>query len=145
MKAHNNSIPQRGAKARRLPALLAGLLALAAIILAHSSAVSAQPVPGWSAILGGGADEFAHALALADDGGYVIAGETRSFGSGSQDGWLVKLDARGQEQWSQAYGGAESDVIYAVQKTTDGGYILAGETHSTAPDIPLSGGEQQGG
>ena len=144
MKAHSNSIPQRGAKARRLPALLAGLLALAAIILAHSSAVSAQPVPGWSAILGGGADEFAHALALADDGGYVIAGETRSFGSGSQDGWLVKLDARGQEQWSQAYGGAESDVIYAVQKTTDGGYILAGETHSTTPDIPLSGGEQRG-
>lgn len=148
MKAHNDSIPQRGAKARRLPVLFAGLLALAAIILAHLahlSVVSAQPVPGWSAILGGGADEFAHAVALADDGGYVIAGETRSFGSGLQDGWLVKLDALGQEQWSQAYGGAESDVIYAVQKTTDGGYILAGETHSTPSDIPPSGGGQREG
>ena len=31
---------------------------------------------------------------------------------------------------SGVYGGEESDVVYAVQKTGDGGYILAGETHS---------------
>ena len=145
MTALNNNNPGRGAKARRLPVLFTGLLALAAIMLAHFSMVSAQPVPGWSAVLGGSSDEFAHALALAGDGGYVIAGETRSFGSGSQDGWLVKLDAHGQEQWSRAYGGAERDVIYAVQKTADGGYILAGETHSAPLAIPASGEEQREG
>ena len=127
----NSSIPGRGAKARWLPALLAGLLVLAAIVLVQYGVTSAQSVPGWRAVLGGDADEFAHAVALADDGGYVVAGETRTFGAGSQDGWLVKLDAHGREQWSRAYGGAESDVIYALQKTSDGGYILAGETHST--------------
>ena len=126
----DSSIPGQGAKARRLPVLLAGLLVLAVLALASYNSVSAQSVAQWRTVLGGDADEFAHAVALADDGGYAIAGETRSFGAGSQDGWLVKLDAQGEEQWARAYGGAESDVIYAVQKAADGGYILAGETHS---------------
>ncbi len=136
MTTRNSSTAGLMTKSRRLSLLLAGLLALAVITLAPYAAASAQPLPEWSAVLGGNADEFAHAVALADDGGYVIAGETRSFGSGSQDGWLVKLDAHGQEQWSQAYGGAGSDVIYAVQNTTDGGYILAGETHSAEGTTP---------
>ena len=90
----------------------------------------AQPVSEWHATLGGDADEFAHSVAVSTDGGYVIAGETRSYGSGSQDGWLVKLDADGEEQWSRTYGGPESDIIYAVRPTADGGFVLAGETHS---------------
>ena len=114
-----------------MPALIAGLLAAAFISLTGFSSASAQPVAEWRTVLGGGEDEFAHAVALSDDGGYVIAGETRSYGSGSQDGWLVKLNPHGEEEWSQTYGGTESDVIYAVQKTDDGGYILAGETHSS--------------
>ena len=64
------------------------------------------------------------------DGGFVIAGETRSYGAGSQDGWLVKLDANGRQVWARVYGGPESDIVYAVQRTSDGGYVLAGETHS---------------
>ena len=131
MTPWNSILFERGARIRRLPALIAGLLAVAVISLVAFSAASAQPVAEWRTVLGGGEDEFAHAVALSDDGGYVIAGETRSFGSGSQDGWLVKLDSGGEQQWSQTYGGPESDVIYAVQSTGDGGYILAGETHSS--------------
>ena len=130
MTALNDSDRGRVAKTRRLLVLAVILMSLAAIALTNFRSTSAQSVAQWRAILGGTGEEFAHAVALADDGGYVIAGETRSFGSGSQDGWLVKLNARGEEQWSRSYGGRESDVIYAVQKTDDGGYILAGETHS---------------
>ena len=124
--------PASGAWSSRLPALIAGLILLAAlsVMLALPDATFAQPVAEWRAVLGGDADEFAHAVALADDGGYVIAGETRSFGSGSLDGWLVKLDATGKQEWARSYGGALNDVFYDVQRTTDGGYILAGETHS---------------
>ncbi len=131
MTPWNSILFERGARTRRLPALIAGLLAVAVISLAAFSTASAQPVAEWRTVLGGGEDDFAHAVALSDDGGYVIAGETRSFGSGSQDGWLVKLDSNGEQQWSQTYGGPESDAIYAVQRTGDGGYILAGETHSS--------------
>ena len=111
-------------------------LAMAVVAPTHCSPAAAQSVAQWRTILGGSAEEFAHAVVLADDGGYVIAGETRSFGAGSQDGWLVKLNAHGQEEWSQAYGGEASDVIYAAQKTADGGYILAGETHSADGATP---------
>ena len=104
-------------------------LALAAVVLSFRVA-AAQPASEWSATLGGDADEFAHAVAMAGDGGLVVAGETRSYGSGSQDGWLVKLDSGGEQQWSQTFGGSESDIVYAVQRLSDGGFILAGETHS---------------
>ena len=90
----------------------------------------AQPVSEWSTTVGGDGDDFAHSVALTSDGGFVIAGETRSYGSGSQDGWLVKLNSDGEEQWSRTFGGAESDIIYSVQTTIDGGFVLAGETHS---------------
>ena len=95
-------------------------------------AAQAQPVSQWSATLGGGEDEFAHSVALSSDGGFVIAGETRSYGSGSQDGWLVKLSSSGGQQWSRTFGGPESDIIYSIQPASDGGFILAGETHSAA-------------
>ena len=90
----------------------------------------AQPVSEWSTTVGGDGDDFAHSVALTNDGGFVIAGETRSYGSGSQDGWLVKLNSDGDEQWSRTFGGAESDIIYSVQTTIDEGFVLAGETHS---------------
>ncbi len=107
------------------------LSVLGVVVLAMGHGVSqAQPASDWSITLGGDSDEFAHSIALADDGGFVIAGETRSYGSGSQDGWLVKLDADGAEQWSRTFGGTESDIIYSVQRTSDGGFVLAGETHS---------------
>ena len=119
-----------------MPAIGGSLSALLATVLLCVLAAlgigiaSAQPVSEWNATLGGDADDFAHAVALSEDGGFVIAGETRSYGSGSQDGWLVKLDADGEQEWSRTFGGSESDIIYAVQRTSDGGFALAGESHS---------------
>ncbi|RCV64350.1 hypothetical protein C5S53_09280 [Methanophagales archaeon] len=34
------------------------------------------------------------------------------------------------EQWDRSFGGAEDDVGASVQQTSDGGYILTGETES---------------
>ncbi|MCK4435140.1 hypothetical protein KAU92_06580, partial [Candidatus Bathyarchaeota archaeon] len=64
------------------------------------------------------------------DGGYAIAGETRSFGNGSWDLWLVKTDASGSMQWNQTYGGPDIDRAFSVVQTVDGGYAIAGETRS---------------
>ena len=129
----NNTGKKRGWRAATLLSaiLIAAFLSLTATAPnPYPAAAQTQPAPQWRTVLGGPNDEFAHAVALANDGGYVIAGETRSHGAGSQDGWLVKLNAQGQQLWAKAYGGPESDVIYAVQRTSDGGYILAGATRS---------------
>ena len=115
--------------ARRLAGLAAAMLAVVFAVLGGGTA-SAQANPEWRVILGGEGDDFAHAVALAADGGYVIAGETRTFGAGAKDGWLVKLDAQGSEVWSRTYGGAYNDIIFDVHGTADGGFVLAGETGS---------------
>lgn len=86
----------------------------------------------WSFPFGGGDDDEGHAVWPTSDGGYVAAGFTESFGAGGKDAWVVKVDAAGDEDWTQTYGGANDDEAYAIQETSDGGLIIAGVTSSFA-------------
>ncbi|PVX23057.1 MAG: hypothetical protein CW691_11755 [Candidatus Bathyarchaeum sp.] len=81
-------------------------------------------------LFGGELDDKAAAIVQAGDGGYVIAGTTRSFGAGGADFWLIKVDSSGNMQWNMTYGGAEADTATDMVRTSDGGYVMAGETYS---------------
>jgi len=72
----------------------------------------------------------AFSVQQTSDGGYIVAGWTRSFGAGNHDVLLVKTNANGDIQWAKTYGGASGDFAYSVQQTSDGGYIVAGYTES---------------
>ena len=84
----------------------------------------------WAKTYGGTGDDLAYSVQQTSDGGYIVAGETRSFGAGNNDVFLIKTDADGNVQWAKTYGGTGNDVGWAVQQTSDGGYIVAGETRS---------------
>lgn len=84
----------------------------------------------WSKTFGGEADEYGWSVKQTDDGGYVIVGETESFGNGSGDVYLVKTDSGGNELWNKTFGGGSADYGYSVQQTGDGGYIVTGNTFS---------------
>jgi hypothetical protein len=84
----------------------------------------------WAKTYGGTGDDTAWSVQQTSDGGYIVAGYTRSFGVGNLDVFLIKTDANGDVQWAKTYGGAGDDRAYSVQQTSDGGYILAGETRS---------------
>jgi len=86
--------------------------------------------PGWNKTYGGASNDGAFAGIQASDGGYALAGGTRSYSAGEVDFWLVKTDSAGNIQWSQAYGGDYYDQAMSVIQTTDGGYALAGYTMS---------------
>ncbi len=84
----------------------------------------------WQVALGGGYDDQGHLISLCDDGGYIITGETSSFGPGGRDFWLVKTDASGNVDWDRTFGGPLVDYCHGVEQTYDGGYILIGTTES---------------
>lgn len=64
-----------------------------------------------------------------DDGGYVVAGVTRSQGEGG-DVYLIKTDAEGNVEWERTFGGPHLDRGIDVQATPDGGYVVVGDTES---------------
>jgi len=94
----------------------------------------------WDKLLGGAAEDRAYAIQQTSDGGYVIAGYSSSSASGDVSGinhggydyWIVKLDAAGNQIWDKLLGGTADDIDYSVIQTTDGGYILAGYSSSSA-------------
>jgi len=84
----------------------------------------------WQKTYGGSSDDYAYSIQQTSDGGYIVAGYTESFGAGYADVWVLKLDANGNVQWQKTYGGSGWDEAYSIQRTLDGGYIVAGWTDS---------------
>jgi hypothetical protein len=78
---------------------------------------------------GGMYHDYANSVQQTSDGGYIVAGYTTSFGAGLDDIFLIKTDANGNIIWAKTYGGTGNDRAYSVQQTSDGGYIVAGETY----------------
>jgi hypothetical protein len=85
----------------------------------------------WDKTFGGGSDDRPYSVALAGDGGFIIAGYTRSFGEGSTDGWLIRTDAAGERLWDKTFGGSGDDAGCSVARTGDGGLVVTGYTCST--------------
>jgi len=83
----------------------------------------------WNNTLGGIRQDKAYSVSQVP-GGYIIAGQTDSYGAGDSDFWLVKTDTKGEEQWNNTYGGYYGDRAYSLQQTHDYGYIIAGVTNS---------------
>ena len=88
----------------------------------------------WNRTFGGPNYERAKSLVATSDGGYVLACETRSFGAGGADFWLIKTNSVGVMEWNMTYGGEDNEFASCVVETLDGGYALTGST------IPSGGG-----
>ena len=101
-----------------------------AAVMYLSISALAQPYTLWTQTFGGSNGDYGRSVQQTDDGGYIIAGYTYSYGAGSCDFYLIKTNTSGNEQWSQTYGGRDGDVGRSVQQTSDGGYIILGYTYS---------------
>jgi hypothetical protein len=84
----------------------------------------------WAKTFGGTNSDGATSVQQTSEGGYIVAGWTRSFGAGNDDIFLMKTDAFGNVIWAKTYGGTSIDGAFSVQQTSDGGYIVAGSTYS---------------
>ncbi len=84
----------------------------------------------WDSGFGGKYDEKCYSVIQTDDGGYMMAGSTITYGARGNDYWVVKTDEEGNKLWSRAYGGDGDDICRSIIKTKDGNYLLAGYTDS---------------
>ncbi len=88
---------------------------LSALLFFSGAQLYAQgPDTLWSKTYGGDTIDIGYSVQMTSDGGYIITGSTRSFGSGEEDVYLIKTAANGNPVWLKSYGGAGSDIGWAV-------------------------------
>ncbi len=122
-------------------------LICASLFSVHGTFAQAPNIQ-WQHPLGGFLDERAYAVQPTTDGGSIAAGYTTSTdgdvttNQGNGDMWLAKLDATGALEWQRTLGGSMDEIAYAVQQTSDGGYVMAGYTASNDGDVSGNQGVQ---
>jgi hypothetical protein len=96
----------------------------------------------WSKTFGGSSNDWGTSITTAPDGGYVLSGETYSndgdfkgMNKGGLDHIVIKLDSRGDVQWSKTFGGSSDDWGNSISTAPDGGYVLSGVTYSNDGDF----------
>lgn len=104
----------------------------------------------WQNSLGGSGSEEAFSIQETTNGGYIVAGHTKSNNgdvTGNQGGWdywVVRLDATGSITWQKSLGGSGYDYAHSIEQTTDGGYIVAGYSYSDDGDLTVNNGDADG-
>lgn len=81
----------------------------------------------WDNTYGGLKYDQPRSVQQIEDGGYVIIGTTRSYGDSESNIWLIRTDSLGNKLWDKTFGGSNAEGSF-VQQTTDGGFVLLGNT-----------------
>ncbi len=103
------------------------LITVAMMLLSLISGADAVSGEEWNKTFGGIMSDEAWSVEQTSDGGYIIAGLTKSFGNiDFGDAWLIRTDANGNEIWNRTFVGK---VVNKASPTSEGGYILAGFTN----------------
>lgn len=101
----------------------------------------------WQKCYGFSGHDQGHSLVQTPDAGYLLVGfidyDGRSASTnnlneplhGVGEYWAIKIDASGNEEWDQYYGGTNNDRAYAVVQTPDGGFLMVGNSESDDFDI----------
>lgn len=90
----------------------------------------------WSESFGGENDDRFKSIIETNDGNYIAAGNTDStngdisHNNGGKDGWIVKIDQKGEKIWSKSFGGKGNDGFDNIIKTSDNCYLAIGYTVS---------------
>jgi len=89
---------------------------------------------GWQRKYGGPKDDDAESIVATADGGFIVAGDSSSFGGDFSDIWLLKLAGNGDIEWQRVYGEIGTEWTTGIQQTMDGGYVVAGYSSSFDPE-----------
>lgn len=108
--------------------------------------LNANGVKQWSNYYGGSFTDTAYDAIQTEDDGYIIVGSSDSDDvditnpRGSYDFWVIKISATGTLVWEKSFGGSEIDEAHAISQSTDGNYLIVGDTRSSDLDITQNNG-----
>jgi hypothetical protein len=128
----NEKIKRNSSIAKLVIAVIFGVVILYTVIQPKKLTKQAREYfrnVSFNTIGGAYADSAWDAVRTAD-GGYVVVGDTRSFGNGGTDVYLIKTDKDGVMKWSRTFGGQKDDHGLSIENSSGGGYIIAGFTNS---------------
>ncbi|GHA27808.1 hypothetical protein GCM10007103_06560 [Salinimicrobium marinum] len=92
----------------------------------------------WQHTYGGdGTDELSDII-VTKDGGFIATSESSSTISGDKtaallggtDIWVLKLDANGEIEWQQSYGGNQTDITPKIHETNRNSFVIAASSAS---------------
>ena len=86
----------------------------------------------WQKTYGGADWDFLYSVALTPDSGFVLCGETYSFGNLSSDIYLIRTDKNGDTIWTKNYGGPGKDAANKIITTSDGNIVAVGYSESNS-------------
>ncbi len=86
---------------------------------------------------GGMSDEEGNSVVQTADGGFILAGYTESFGAGSQDLYIVRVNTYGDTVWTRTFGGTGYDNAVDITNVDDSHYLIGGYIGTGNGDIYL--------
>ncbi len=75
---------------------------------------------------GGLLEEECDAVVQTEDGGFLLAASTRSYGSGNYDLYIIRTNPYGDTLWTKTFGGTGFDTAKDIIKIDDTNYLIAG-------------------
>jgi hypothetical protein len=109
--------------------------------------LSQQPKVEWTKTFGGIYSDIARGIAVTPENEYIVVGTALSEnfdgtdGKGFADAWVMKLDKNGKQLWKKSYGGTDDDEATTITATSDGGFLIGGDTVSKDGDIKENKGK----
>ncbi|MEM8764606.1 MAG: hypothetical protein AAGD88_12380 [Bacteroidota bacterium] len=101
----------------------------------------------WEKSFGGTGIDRAYDIVKTVGDAYVIVGETFSTdgdifkNNGESDAWLIKVSDNGDLLWERTFGGSDFDAARGLATTSDGGFVIAGNSKSVEGDLAENSGE----
>lgn len=97
----------------------------------------------WQNTIGGNRRDYVRAVEQTSDGGFILGGNSESKAAFDKsqnnrdslypftnDFWIVKIDSTGNILWDKTIGGNNEEILYSIEQTMDGGYIIGGTSLS---------------
>ncbi len=84
----------------------------------------------WAFEYRGSEADAIHAIVQTEDGGFVMAGYSDSFGTGNLDLWVVKLTPDGSVLWQKTYGDDNLEYASDITEAENGDLLVAGNMYT---------------